>query len=133
MNGNAVIDIESGSVDIKFVAQTNDGEDIITSTTGAITIGFKGAINHDMTITSDSANINFNFLNNVNFVANAYVNDGTNNQQNEVVDDDRITINIGNYHGDKNPVSVNNSGVSQIADLIIYTNANITYTLVDSL
>lgn len=133
MKGNAVIDIESGSVDIKFVEQTNNGTDIITSTNGAITIGFKGAINHDMTITSDSANINFNFLNNVNFVANAYVNDGTNNQQNEVVDDDRITINIGNYHGDKNPVSVNNSGVSQIADLIIYTNANITYTLVDSL
>ena len=133
MNGNAVIDIESGSVDIKFVAQTNGGTDSITSTNGAITIGFKGVINHDMTITSDSANINFNFLNNVNFVANAYVNDGTNNQQNEVVDDDRITINIGNYHGDKNPVSVSNSGVSQTADLIIYTNANITYTLVDSL
>ena len=86
-----------------------------------------------MTITSDSANINFNFLNNVNFVANAYVNDGTNNQSNEVVNDDRITVNIGNYHGDKNPVSVSNSGVSQTADLIIYTNANITYTLVDSL
>ena len=133
MNGSAVIDIESGSVDIKFVEQTNKGTDVITSTNGAITIGFKGPINHTMTVTSDSANINFNFLNNVNFVANAYVNDGTNDQSNEMVNDDKITVNIGNYHGDKNPVLVDNSETSQTADIIVYTNANIAYTVVDSL
>ena len=133
MNGSANIDIESGSVDIKFVEQTNKGTDIITSTNGAITIGFKGPINHTMTVTSDSANINFNFLNNVNFVANAYVNDGTNDQSNEMVNDDKITVNIGNYHGDKNPVLVDNSETSQTADIIVYTNANIAYTVVDSL
>ena len=133
MNGSANIDIESGSVDIKFVEQTNKGTDIITSTNGAITIGFKGPINHTMTVTSDSANINFNFLNNVDFVANAYVNDGTNDQSNEMVNDDKITVNIGNYHGDKNPVLVDNSETSQTADIIVYTNANIAYTVVDSL
>ena len=133
MNGSANIDIESGSVDIKFVEQTNKGTDVITSTNGAITIGFKGPINHTMTVTSDSANINFNFLNNVNFVANAYVNDGTNDQSNEMVNDDKITVNIGNYHGDKNPVLVDNSETSQTADIIVYTNANIAYTVVDSL
>ena len=133
MKGNAVIDIESGSVDIKFVEQTNKGTDVITSTNGAITIGFKGPINHTMTVTSDSDNINFNFLNNVNFVANAYVNDGTNDQSNEMVNDDKITVNIGNYHGDKNPVLVDNSETSQTADIIVYTNANIAYTVVDSL
>lgn len=133
MNGNAVIDIESGSVDIKFVEQTNKGTDVITSTNGAITIGFKGPINHTMTVTSDSANINFNFLNNVDFVANAYVNDGTNDQSNEMVNDDKITVNIGNYHGDKNPVLVDNSETSHTADIIVYTNANIAYTVVDSL
>ena len=133
MKGNAVIDIESGSVDIKFVEQTNKGTDVITSTNGAITIGFKGPINHEMTVTSDSANINFNFLNNVDFVANAYVNDGANDQSNEMVNDDKITVNIGNYHGDKNPVLVDNSETSQTADIIVYTNANIAYTVVDSL
>lgn len=133
MNGSANIDIESGSVDIKFVEQTNKGTDVITSTNGAITIGFKGPINHTMTVTSDSANINFNFLNNVDFVANAYVNDGTNDQSNEMVNDDKITVNIGNYHGDKNPVLVDNSETSQTADIIVYTNANIAYTVVDSL
>ena len=133
MNGSANIDIESGSVDIKFVEQTNKGTDIITSTNGAITIGFKGPINHTMTVTSDSANINFNFLNNVDFVANAYVNDGANDQSNEMVNDDKITVNIGNYHGDKNPVLVDNSETSQTADIIVYTNANIAYTVVDSL
>ena len=133
MNGSANIDIESGSVDIKFVEQTNKGTDIITSTNGAITIGFKGPINHTMTVTSDSANINFNFLNNVDFVANAYVNDGTNDQSNEMVNDDKITVNIGNYHGDKNPVLVDNSETSHTADIIVYTNANIAYTVVDSL
>ena len=133
MKGNAVIDIESGSVDIKFVEQTNNGTDVITSTNGAITIGFKGPIDHEMTVTSDSANINFNFLNNVDFVANAYVNDGTNDQPNEMVNDDKITVNIGNYHGDKNPVLVDNSETSQTADIIVYTNANIAYTVVDSL
>ena len=133
MKGNAVIDIESGSVDIKFVEQTNKGTDVITSTNGAITIGFKGPINHTMTVTSDSANINFNFLNNVDFVANAYVNDGANDQSNEMVNDDKITVNIGNYHGDKNPVLVDNSETSQTADIIVYTNANIAYTVVDSL
>ena len=133
MNGSANIDIESGSVDIKFVEQTNKGTDVITSTNGAITIGFKGPINHTMTVTSDSANINFNFLNNVDFVANAYVNDGTNDQSNEMVNDDKITVNIGNYHGDKNPVLVDNSETSHTADIIVYTNANIAYTVVDSL
>ena len=133
MNGSANIDIESGSVDIKFVEQTNKGTDVITSTNGAITIGFKGPINHTMTVTSDSANINFNFLNNVDFVANAYVNDGANDQSNEMVNDDKITVNIGNYHGDKNPVLVDNSETSQTADIIVYTNANIAYTVVDSL
>ena len=133
MKGNAVIDIESGSVDIKFVEQTNNGTDVITSTNGAITIGFKGPIDHEMTVTSDSANINFNFLNNVDFVANAYVNDGANDQSNEMVNDDKITVNIGNYHGDKNPVLVDNSETSQTADIIVYTNANIAYTVVDSL
>ena len=133
MNGSANIDIESGSVDIKFVEQTNKGTDVITSTNGAITIGFKGPINHTMTVTSDSANINFNFLNNVDFVANAYVNDGTNDQSNEMVNDDKITVNIGNYHGDKNPVLVDNSETSQTADILDYTNANIAYTVVDSL
>ena len=133
MKGNAVIDIESGSVDIKFVEQTNNGTDVITSTNGAITIGFKGPIDHEMTVTSDSANINFNFLNNVDFVANAYVNDGANDQSNEMVNDDKITVNIGNYHGDKNPVLVDNSETSQTADIIVYTNANIVYTVVDSL
>ena len=132
MNGSAVIDIESGSVDIKFVAQTNDGEDIITSTTGAITIGFKGPIKHTMTVTSDSGNIKFNFLNNVGFVANAYVNDGTNDQSNEMVNDDKITVNIGDYGGTKNPVK-NNHEASAFADIVIYTNANIAYTVVDSL
>lgn len=133
MNGSANIDIESGSVDIKFVEQTNKGTDVITSTNGAITIGFKGPINHTMTVTSDSANINFNFLNNVDFVANAYVNDGANDQSNEMVNDDKITVNIGNYHGDKNPVLVDNSETSHTADIIVYTNANIAYTVVDSL
>ena len=133
MNGSANIDIESGSVDIKFVEQTNKGTDVITSTSGAITIGFKGPINHTMTVTSDSANINFNFLNNVDFVANAYVNDGANDQSNEMVNDDKITVNIGNYHGDKNPVLVDNSETSHTADIIVYTNANIAYTVVDSL
>ena len=133
MNGSANIDIESGSVDIKFVEQTNKGTDIITSTNGAITIGFKGPIKHTMTVTSDSANINFNFLNNVDFVANAYVNDGANDQSNEMVNDDKITVNIGNYHGDKNPVLVDNSETSHTADIIVYTNANIAYTVVDSL
>ena len=133
MNGSANIDIESGSVDIKFVEQTNKGTDVITSTNGAITIGFKGPINHTMMVTSDSANINFNFLNNVDFVANAYVNDGTNDQSNEMVNDDKITVNIGNYHGDKNPVLVDNSETSHTADIIVYTNANIAYTVVDSL
>ena len=133
MKGNAVIDIESGSVDIKFVEQTNNGTDVITSTNGAITIGFKGPIDHEMTVTSDSANINFNFLNNVDFVANAYVNDGANDQSNEMVNDDKITVNIGNYHGDKNPVLVDNSETSHTADIIVYTNANIAYTVVDSL
>ena len=133
MKGSANIDIESGSVDIKFVEQTNKGTDVITSTNGAITIGFKGPINHTMTVTSDSANINFNFLNNVDFVANAYVNDGANDQSNEMVNDDKITVNIGNYHGDKNPVLVDNSETSHTADIIVYTNANIAYTVVDSL
>ena len=132
MNGSANIDIESGSVDIKFVEQTNKGTDIITSTNGAITIGFKGPINHTMTVTSDSANINFNFLNNVGFVANAYVNDGTNDQSNEMVNDDKITVNIGDYGGTKNPVK-NNHEASAFADIVIYTNANIAYTVVDSL
>ena len=132
MNGSANIDIESGSVDIKFVEQTNKGTDVITSTNGAITIGFKGPINHTMTVTSDSANINFNFLNNVGFVANAYVNDGTNDQSNEMVNDDKITVNIGDYGGTKNPVK-NNHEASAFADIVIYTNANIAYTVVDSL
>lgn len=133
MNGNAVINIRSGSVDIKFVGQSNGGTDTITSTDGAITIGFKGAINHNMTITSDSANINFNFLNNVDFVANAYVNDGENDGSNEMVDEDKITVNIGNYQGEKNPVSIDNSATSLMTNLTIYTNGNITYTVVDSL
>ena len=131
MNGNAVIDIESGSVDIKFVAQTNDGEDIITSTTGAITIGFKGPIKHTMTVTSDSGNIKFNFLNNVDFIATAYVNDGDNGENNDMIDDDKLNVNIGN--DTRNPALVDNNDTKLTASIIIYTNANVNYTVVDNL
>ena len=131
MNGSANIDIESGSVDIKFVAQTNDGEDIITSTTGAITIGFKGPIKHTMTVTSDSGNIKFNFLNNVNFIATAYVNDGDNGENNDMIDDDKLNVNIGN--DTRNPAWVDNNDTELAASIIIYTNANVNYTVVDNL
>ena len=131
MKGNAVIDIESGSVDIKFVEQTNNGTDVITSTNGAITIGFKGPIDHEMTVTSDSANIKFNFLNNVDFVANAYVNDGDNSENNDMIDDDKLNVNIGN--DTRNPAWVDNNDTELTAFIIIYTNANVNYTVVDNL
>ena len=131
LDGYAYAIVQNGSINISYASQssyTNDNN--ITATGNAsVTVNFLGEFINSLRVITENGNINFNVKNNTAFVANSFVNDGTNyGETGEVpafLDDSKISTNIGTE--DKNPLII---GDGSRGTINIYTNGNVSFNLV---
>ncbi len=119
------------NIDI-VVGETNRGIIDVETNNGNVELGFLGDLNN-VTASSASGNVDIKVTNVARFVANAYVNDGT--DQPALLEDGKINVSHGFVDGDlvtsqtKNPLTVN--GLSSVnGTLTIYTNNTLDYELV---
>ena len=119
------------NIDI-VVGETNRGIIDVETNNGNVELGFLGDLNN-VTASSASGNVDIKVTNVARFVANAYVNDGT--DQPALLEDGKINVSHGFVDGDlvtsqtKNPLTVNGSS-SVNGTLTIYTNNTLDYELV---
>lgn len=126
MNGLVNATMKDGNLHVNFVDNATYAEDTIQTENANVIIGFKGALNHIMNITSNKGKITFNVTNKGVFTSTAYQKDN----QSQYLSDDKITVNIG-YEGTKNPLIINQESSSR-ATITIYTNSNVEYNLKDA-
>ena len=133
-SGLAYIDAQSGMINLNFddqTSQTPASGDVSVSTlitsSGDITVGFKGSIFDNLVLRSESGTINVNVTSEASFTAVS-----RNFADTEDLSNDRINVNVGSHSGSNNNLDVTGSGEGKGA-ISIYADERVNISLRSSI
>ena len=132
--GLAYIDAQSGMINLNFADQTSQTQvsgDISVSTlrtsSGEITVGYKGSIFDNLELWSESGTININVTSEASFTAVS-----KNFANTEDLANDKINVNVGSHSGSNNNLDVTGSGEGKGA-ISIHADERVNISLRDSI